>query len=628
MCSPGVTMDLEFDVGRSSSDMDMSESSSFTSRRERSGALGGRMEIGIVVLPDEAAVRYIQCRLCNRSLRTNVLGYCGVSNARRCIVMSLLGDEASEILAGIEACSTAIPTRGNRIRHSSTRRDFQHLEVHADVISSTIEPLLYAHTNHISRTKDFGHMATLSSSSSISHFNEPFISALDAAAPINANDDPSYYARYPRSLITTSNIDTFMTGTGLAIYESLIPLLESTSHELILVTCFWARSATLATLNEVLMRLSEKAVRRGTEKIRVRLCFSSCSIFQKLFHSQSLNGTTYPKSVWVKKLGLPDPSKLNGLDIKIKSIFILPFSVMHPKFIIIDRKTAVLPSCNISWEEWFEGAVTLTGPVVDQFFNFYRTFWQRRRDTATTLNAADTAPVKLHDALKSSTQLSARDVHTVFLPSPHRRNPRFSFFGSPDSIHAPPTPLNAFILTLFAKAEKSIRIQTPNVTAPPVLSALLKALARGIDVRIVTSERLMILEQLVTAGTTTSRCIKKLIKRYRQLLHQREGPRDDEAAIATPKLGRLNVLYFEPIGGPRKRGQEAGEPQQSHLKMTIVDDEVLVLGSGNLDRASWFTSQELGVAFFDKELVSKVGIAVDEGVQGSSKLVFDSEGMQ
>jgi phosphatidylserine/phosphatidylglycerophosphate/cardiolipin synthase-like enzyme len=478
-------------------------------------------------------------------------------------------------------------------------------------------------------------MAPASFSPSISHFNEPFISALDAVAPANANDDPNYYARYPRSLITKSSIDTFITGTGSAIYQSLTPLLESTNHELILVTCFWAQSATLGMLNGVLRGLSDKAVRRGTEKIKVRLCFSSRSILQKLFHTQSLTGASYPSSVWVKKLGLPDPAELNGLDIKIKSIFILPFSVMHPKFIIVDRKTAVLPSCNISWEEWFEGAVTLTGsPVVEQFFTFYRSFWERRddvnapdTDVATTLNAADNVPVKLHDGLKSSAQLSRRDANTVFLPSPHRRNPRFSFFSSYESIQAPPTPLNVFILTLISRAEKGVRIQTPNVTAPPVLSALLKALARGIDVRIVTSERLMILEQLLTAGTTTSRCIKKLIKRYQQLKSRREGPRDEEEAIATPKLGRLRVAYFEPIGGPKRRGQEEGEPQQSHLKMMIVDDEVVILGSGNLDRASWFTSQELGVAFFDKEVAKKVGNAVDEGTQGRSKLVFDSEGV-
>ncbi|KAE8850000.1 hypothetical protein PTNB85_00416 [Pyrenophora teres f. teres] len=456
-------------------------------------------------------------------------------------------------------------------------------------------------------------------------FDEAFISALDAAAPENANDDPSYYARYPRSLLTTSNLDTFVTGTGSAIYDSLVPLLESASRELILVTCFWAQSSTLQTLNDVLRGLSDKAIRRGTEKIRVRLCFSSSAIFQKLFHKQTTAGQTYESSSWVKKLGLPEPSELNGLDLKIKSVFILPFSVMHPKFIIVDRKTVVLPSCNISWEEWFEGSISLTGPVVDQFLKFYRTFWEQRLDDPTVLEAVNHASIKDDSALKSLVHLSAPDIHTIFLPSPHRRNPQFYFFGSQGDVKAPPTPLNVFVLTLFDKAEKSIRIQTPNVTAPPVLSAILRALARGIDVRILTSERLMILEQLVTAGTTTSRCINRLIKRYRKLSSDTIQATDEESPMAAFQPGNLHISYFDAIGGPRSRGREGGEPQQSHLKMTIVDDEVLVLGSGNLDRASWFTSQELGVAFFDRDVVLKVKSAVDTGMEGRSRVVFDSE---
>lgn len=463
---------------------------------------------------------------------------------------------------------------------------------------------------------------------SVSHFREPFVSALDAAAPVNAQDDPNYYSRYPRSLTSTSNVVSFMTGTGSAIYESLSPLLKEADHELILVTCFWASSTSLVSLNAILRSLSNKAIQRGTEKIRIRLCFSSSSLFQKLFHNQSITGQTYAMSTWVKKFGLPDPAELGGLDIRIKSIFILPFSVMHPKFIIIDRKSVILPSCNISWEEWFEGALVLSGAIVNQFVNFYNIFWDRRHEAPPLPicnESGMTSTTKQH-SLKSLVQVSASNVHTVFLPSPHRRNPRFSPFAS-NSILAPPTPLNIFILTLFARAEISIRIQTPNVTAPPVLSGLLKALARGIDVQILTSERLMIFEQLVTAGTTTSRCMKMLVKRYRSLLASwsRRPLSDEEAAISSTKPGRLQISYFEPINGPKKRGQECGEPQQSHLKMTIVDNEVLVLGSGNLDRASWFTSQELGVAFFDTKIVRVVGDAVDEDMKGRSKLVFDSE---
>jgi phosphatidylserine/phosphatidylglycerophosphate/cardiolipin synthase-like enzyme len=135
----------------------------------------------------------------------------------------------------------------------------------------------------------------------------------------------------------------------------------------------------------------------------------------------------------------------------------------------------------------------------------------------------------------------------------------------------------------------------------------------------------MILEQLVTAGTTTSRCVNTLIKRYKAL-DPRMSTRayDEEAAMAPAKVGELHISYFEPRDGYKKRGEEQGEPQQSHLKMTIVDGEVLILGSGNLDRASWFTSQELGVAFFGTEVAREVEKTVDKAMTNRSRVVFDS----
>lgn len=462
-------------------------------------------------------------------------------------------------------------------------------------------------------------------------YHEPFIYDLERAAHETEQDDPNYYARTPRSLISTANLESFITGTGSSIYDDVAPLLEQTEHELILVTCFWASSVTRDRLNAVLRKLSDKAVRRGTEKIRVRVCFSSSSVFQKLFHKQTASGQHYPASQWVKKFGLPDPSELNGLNLKIKSVFMLPFSVMHPKFIIVDRQVVVLPSCNVSWEEWFEGAITMRGAVVSQFLKFYWTFWERRPDPPSPLPGSPQSINAPYDS-SSNTPSTTASQHTtwptnstpmLFLPSPHRRNPNFHPFGLAT---APPTPLNTFLLTLFAKAERTIRIQTPNLTAPPVLNALLKALACGIDVQILTSARLMILEQLVTAGTTTARCIRTLVKRYKAL-DSRAGERahDEEAAMAPVKIGKLSISFFEPRGGYKKRGEECGEPQQSHLKMTVVDGEVLVLGSGNLDRASWFTSQELGVAVFGAEVVRRVEETVDRAMEGRSRVVFDSE---
>jgi hypothetical protein len=35
-----------------------------------------------------------------------------------------------------------------------------------------------------------------------------------------------------------------------------------------------------------------------------------------------------------------------------------------------------------------------------------------------------------------------------------------------------------------------------------------------------------------------------------------------------------------------------------------------------MDRASWFTSQELGVAFLGREVAERIKGAVDEGLEG------------
>lgn len=71
----------------------------------------------------------------------------------------------------------------------------------------------------------------------------------------------------------------------------------------------------------------------------------------------------------------------------------------------------------------------------------------------------------------------------------------------------------------------------------------------------------------------------------------------------------MKIGYFKPKNG-------SGEPVKSHLKLTVVDDEITVLGSGNMDRASWFTSQELGVALLSKEVTENVLSCVTSGLEG------------
>ncbi|KAK4172986.1 hypothetical protein QBC36DRAFT_64897 [Triangularia setosa] len=462
-------------------------------------------------------------------------------------------------------------------------------------------------------------------------------------------------------LITHSSPCSFTLGTGASIYtDVLIPALITAHHEVILVTCFWARSTTLSALHDALVKLAvhrrgllADARSRGTAPIpplRVRVCFSSRSLLQKLLHPQSKDGYIYPPSSWQAALGLPDPALMESAAIQLqaKSLFLLPFSVMHPKFVIVDRQRAFIPSCNVSWEPWLEGCVEVTGAAVGGLLSFYSRTWepecggaeplleQNRLLELPAFNVQMAGPAMVASAAHRRAALlpeSPSPIPTLLLPSSCHRSPHFRPFPWQKDPDPPGTPLNVALLALFDGARRSIYVQSPNLTCQAVLWALLNALQRGVDVVIVTSRNLMLLEQLVTAGTTTSWCLRSLLRHFRRLerMATEAHPDDLEPGRA---LGRLRISYFHPrpslktcAQGQRRlpRAQSEGEePVHSHLKLIMVDEEYTVLGSGNLDRASWFTSQELGILFHSTDFASIVGAEVNGVLADRLDLVFDS----
>lgn len=432
---------------------------------------------------------------------------------------------------------------------------------------------------------------------------------LNHLASVNGTEENKthFWGKDPSCLISDSNISSrkFTIGSGTNIYNStIIPALESAQSEIIFVSCFWARSSALDQLSATLVKLSTKANTRpnGVSKLRVRLCFSSCSLIQKLSHTSSPAGHMYPPSKW-QLLGLPHPGDLTGLDLQVKSLFFLPFSVMHPKFVIIDRQRALFPSCNLSYESWLECCLPVSGPVVTTLVDFWHNVWVR----------SDFPPLPVTASQEVSSAPSPSEAFssctTILLPSPHHRSPRFRPFSTAAS--PPSTPLNTYLLHLFATASKSVKLITPNLTSQPVIDALILALERGVDVEVITDRRMMILEQLLTSGTITEYCVWKFRRRYRQIVHSRSRRGSATSHMEEGQVhrtGKLSVGYFIP-GSVYKR---------SHIKCSVVDEEVIVLGSGNMDRASWYTSQELGVALEGQQVVHDLWRVIngDEGTYG------------
>ncbi|MCJ1254065.1 hypothetical protein MMC24_001879 [Lignoscripta atroalba] len=465
--------------------------------------------------------------------------------------------------------------------------------------------------------------------------NSRWLDGLSSEKAVKENN-AYYWGNDASTLITTSNAVAFTARTGLDIYRNtLLPAIESAEHDVLLVTCFWARSSTLSDLCTSLRYLSRKALSRGDgTRIRIRFGFSSRSPFQMLFHTSSPSGYIYLPSTWASKLGLPPPEELQGLDLQVKSIFNRPFSVMHPKFVIVDGAIAFMPSCNVSWESWFECCIAFDGSIVSKLLKFHENFWGTG-DLGNISNGSEVAnrPTDQHRTVRTLPRTTSAfacfpssPLPSILLPSPHHTALHYLL----PFIHTespPPTPLNVFLQQLFLGAQSFIQILTPNLTSPPVLSALLSALERGIDVNIITNRRMMLLEQLVTAGTITEICIWRLVRAYRQLRMRKENAREAtrdarlEEGRSYKAVGDLKVRYF-------CAGHLPGTDEQvlkSHIKCTIVDGETIVLGSGNMDRASWFTSQELGIALYGTHIVQGIWNAIEERLQDNLEIYFPKE---
>jgi phosphatidylserine/phosphatidylglycerophosphate/cardiolipin synthase-like enzyme len=430
-------------------------------------------------------------------------------------------------------------------------------------------------------------------------FTKPWKALLTAHRDSQLDDLPNHHVSDFSSLVTTSRPRRLHVGTGHALFRrALVPAVLSARRSVHFVTCYWADSPSRDALRDALVQL---AARRpaGAPTLRVTVGFSSSGLLQKLLHTASRDGHVYPPARW-PALGLPDQATLAaaGIHLTVKSLFFTPLSVMHPKYVLIDGQRAWVPSCNVSWERWFEGCVELEGGVVDQLMAFHERVWrfsadessQDPLDEAAQLPPLEPSP---EDSASQSLQLASADpVPTIFLPSSHHRNPRFSCFPFLSHANPPMTPLNAALLTLVANARREITILTPNVTSWPLVHALLAALRRGVHVQLRTSRDMMLIEQLVTAGTLTSWCLRSFVKRYERM--RGEARRGDVEAQAGA-VGNLEILYYKAL--PSREGED-DEPVVSHFKMTMVDGEYVVLGSGNMDRASWWTSQEIGVLFY------------------------------
>ncbi|KAI5285161.1 hypothetical protein KEM54_000775 [Ascosphaera aggregata] len=198
----------------------------------------------------------------------------------------------------------------------------------------------------------------------------------------------------------------------------------------------------------------------------------------------------------------------------------------------------------MSWEDWYEGCMSLQGLRLLSCCNL-QVDDDTDNDQLNVEQLLGLCKVNENDL----SRLGSDAVKTVLLPSTHQSSWRY-FFLVCASAGAPGTPLNQFILDSYRAAEYLIYIQIPNLASIPVFDALTECLKRDIDVTNVSNKRMMLLEQLVTAGMTTHSWFNR--KPLIGLAHDHSNANLEPGNIVGPSsFGSLSIFYWHSAHGLR-----------------------------------------------------------------------------
>ncbi len=170
-------------------------------------------------------------------------------------------------------------------------------------------------------------------------------------------------------------------------------------------------------------------------------------------------------------------------------------------------------------------------------------------------------------------------------------------------------PQNSAFLAVFKHAKSHININTPSFNSWGFLHGILDALSRGVDVNIVLSKNYQDYNGPIQEAGKNSKAVKSLMKERKRIVKDFGG---DES-----KVGDLTIKWFVTRGG-QISGHRKGERVEkrivinekfwnhNHTKFLVADNQVVIVGSANLDEQSWYNSREVNVIFDSHRAATKL----------------------
>ncbi|EEP81672.1 conserved hypothetical protein [Uncinocarpus reesii 1704] len=150
--------------------------------------------------------------------------------------------------------------------------------------------------------------------------------------------------------------------------------------EIILVTSYWIYSNSSRLLTNAMKELSRRAGLRGT-RVVIKMMYDRGNLKQFIDNRQPVG----VKEARSSKVQLPEPEEIPNIDLQVLNYHRPVAGTLHSKFMIVDRKVALLESNNIVVKcqdsdglqdnDNMEMMVRFEGPIVDSFYDMALISW-------------------------------------------------------------------------------------------------------------------------------------------------------------------------------------------------------------------------------------------------------------
>ncbi|KAJ4989922.1 hypothetical protein SVAN01_04569 [Stagonosporopsis vannaccii] len=174
------------------------------------------------------------------------------------------------------------------------------------------------------------------------------------------------------------------------ICRHMANLIVRAEREVFLATNFWIASGAASIITDAIRELSRRAGERR-EKVVVKIMYDRGNVKQVFDNHQIMS----PEQYTAPAVKLPHPSEIPHVDLEVQNYHRPMLGTFHSKFMVVDRKVAVVQSNNIQDNDNLEMMTQVEGEVVNGIYDTALLAWARRLEPP--LPALDSPASSAHE---------------------------------------------------------------------------------------------------------------------------------------------------------------------------------------------------------------------------------------